>query len=251
MEKFRQFGIIGYPLAHSFSQRYFTNKFEQEDINARYDKFEIKSVDELADILKTNPDLTGLNVTIPHKQAVIPLLTDISDEAKTIGAINVIKVGRDENGNLSLKGYNSDVYGFMNSIRPLLNPAIHTKALVLGTGGGSKAVVYGLNQLGVETQLVSRTKNSDTISYEELDKDIMEQHTVVVNCTPLGTFPNVDEAADIPYHYLTHNHLLYDLVYNPEVTEFAKRGAKYGAQTENGAAMLELQAIKAWEMWNQ
>ena len=251
MEKFRQFGLIGYPLAHSFSQRYFTDKFTQEGVNAKYDKFEIESVDALADILDRSPDLVGLNVTIPHKEAVIPLLTDISDEARAIGAINVIKIATDDKETRTLKGYNSDVYGFINSIRPLLNPAIHTKALVLGTGGASKAVVYGLNSLGVETLLVSRTKGDKTISYKELNKDTMDQHTVVVNCTPLGTFPKVEEAADIPYHYLSPRHLLYDLVYNPEVTEFLKRGLKYGAQTKNGAQMLELQAIKAWEIWNE
>lgn len=251
MEKFRQFGLIGYPLAHSFSQRFFTNKFEQERINARYDKFEIERVDQLLDVLKNNSDLVGLNVTIPHKQAVIPFLSDISDEAKAIGAINVIQVKTDSDGNHSLKGYNSDVYGFINSIRPLLDPAIHTQALVLGTGGASKAVVYGLNQLGVQTQLVSRKRSEHTIAYEDLDQAVMAEHKVVVNCTPLGTFPKVEEAADIPYHWLTTEHLLFDLVYNPEVTEFLKRGQQQGAIIKNGGEMLELQAIKAWEIWNQ
>lgn len=251
MAKFRLFGLIGYPLGHSFSQRYFANKFEQEGTNAKYNKFEIQSIDALNDILDSNPDLAGLNVTLPHKEAVLPFLTDINEEAKAIGAVNVIKISQDENGQRQLVGYNSDYYGFSNSIRPLLSPDVHTKALVLGVGGASKAIVYGLRKLGLEVQLVSRRKTENTIVYEELNEDIMREYTVIVNCTPLGTFPNVEEAVNIPYQYLSPRHLLYDVVYNPEVTTFLRRGQEAGAQIKNGAEMLELQAIRSWEIWNQ
>lgn len=249
MTDFRQFGIIGYPLAHSFSQRYFTHKFENENICACYTNFEIDNVTKLKTILADNLDLVGLNVTLPYKQTVMPLLDGLSDEAKAIGAVNVIRVER-RGGETKLIGYNSDVFGFMNSIRPLLKES-HHKALVLGTGGASKAIVYGLKQLGLDTRLVSRKRSDETIAYEDLDEKWMSAYTVIVNCTPLGTFPDINSAVDIPYHLLTSEHLLYDLVYNPELTEFLKRGQKYGAQIKNGAEMLELQAIKAWEIWNQ
>lgn len=245
-----QFGIIGFPLTHSFSRKYFTEKFMEESINATYSNFEIEDVASLKDILHKNSNLVGLNVTIPHKQNVIPLLSEISDEAKAIGAVNVIKVSRDKDNNFALKGYNSDVYGFVESIRPLLNPEKHKKALVLGTGGASKAIVHGLNKLGISTQIVSRVGNKTSITYQDLDAQIMDECKIIVNCTPLGTYPKVDNAVDIPYEYLTPEHLLYDLVYNPEETLFLKKGKEKGANIKNGAEMLEKQAIKAWEIWN-
>lgn len=250
MNKQKQYGLIGYPLRHSFSRGFFTEKFLREGIDAMYSNYEIPSVDQLETILEANAHLVGFNVTIPHKENIIPLLSAMSDEAKAIGAVNVVKVTRDGNS-VSLKGYNSDVVGFVNSIKPLLNTEIHKKALVLGTGGASKAVVYGLNGLGIETQLVSRSKLANTITYEELDAQVLKEYKVIVNCSPLGTFPKVDEAPAMPYDLLGTEHLLYDLVYNPAETEFLKRGKAKGAAIKNGAEMLELQAIEAWRIWNE
>lgn len=250
MNKQKQYGLIGYPLGHSFSRGFFTEKFLREGIDAMYSNYEIPSVDQLETILETNTHLVGFNVTIPHKESIIPLLSTMSDEAKAIGAVNVVKVTRDGNS-VSLKGYNSDVVGFVNSIKPLLNTEIHRKALVLGTGGASKAVVYGLNGLGIETQLVSRSKLANTITYEELDAQVLKEYKVIVNCSPLGTFPKVEEAPAMPYDLVGTGHLLYDLVYNPAETEFLKRGKVKGATIKNGAEMLELQAIEAWRIWNE
>lgn len=250
MSEQKQYGIIGFPLGHSFSRGFFTEKFLREGIDAMYSNYEIPNIDQLQTILDSNTHLVGLNVTIPHKQSIIPLLSAISDEAKAIGAVNVVKVIRNKD-EVSLKGYNSDVVGFINSIKPLLNPDLHRKALVLGTGGASKAIVYGLNKLGIKTQLVSRSKQSDTITYEELDKQLLDEYKVIVNCSPLGTFPNVEEAPAIPYELLSADQLLYDLVYNPAETEFLKRGKAKGAKIKNGAEMLELQAIEAWKIWNE
>lgn len=246
----KQYGLIGYPLGHSFSRGFFTDKFLHEGIDAMYSNYEIASIEQLLKILADNKHLVGFNVTIPHKESVIPFLTEISDEAKAIGAVNVVKVTR-QGENICLKGYNSDVVGFTNSIRPLLDVNIHKRALVLGTGGASKAVVYGLNNLGIVTQLVSRTKQANTITYNELDPSVMKNYNVIVNCSPLGTFPKVDEAPNIPYQLLGVDHLLYDLVYNPAETEFLKRGKEQGAQIKNGAEMLELQAVEAWRIWNE
>lgn len=250
MNKQKQYGLIGYPLGHSFSRGFFTEKFLREGIDAMYSNYEIPSVDQLETILEANAHLVGFNVTIPHKENIIPLLSAMSDEAKAIGAVNVVKVTRDGNS-VSLKGYNSDVVGFVNSIKPLLNTEIHRKALVLGTGGASKAVVYGLNGLGIEAQLVSRSKLVNTITYEELNTQVLKEYKVIVNCSPLGTFPKVDEAPAIPYDLLNVDHLLYDLVYNPAETEFLKRGKAKGTTIKNGAEMLELQAIEAWRIWNE
>lgn len=249
MKNQKQYGLIGYPLGHSFSSGFFTEKFMREGIDAMYSNYEIASIDQLQTILETNTHLVGFNVTIPYKEKMIPLLAGISVEAKEIGAVNVVCVKR-VNGKAALFGYNSDVIGFSNSIAPLLKDE-HRKALVLGTGGASKAVVYGLKKLGLETQLVSRTKQQNTITYEEVDAKVLEEYKVIVNCSPLGTFPNVEEAPAIPYHLLDDKHLLYDLVYNPAETEFLKRGKKQGAAIKNGAEMLELQALAAWEMWNE
>lgn len=249
MKNQKQYGLIGYPLGHSFSSGFFTEKFMRECIDAMYSNYEIESINQLQSILEINTHLVGFNVTIPYKEKIIPLLAGISLEAKEIGAVNVVCVKR-VNGKAALFGYNSDVIGFSNSIEPLLKEK-HRKALVLGTGGASKAVVYGLKKMGLETQLVSRTKQQNTITYEELDAKALEEYKVIVNCSPLGTFPNVEEAPAIPYHLLDDKHLLYDLVYNPAETEFLKRGKMQGAAIKNGAEMLELQALAAWEMWNE
>ena len=244
-----EYGLIGFPLIHSFSKKFFTEKFEKEQTDAQYLNFEMETVDGLLDTIKSHPQLKGLNVTIPHKQNVIPLLDHISTEAKEIGAVNVIAISRNADGTPVLKGYNADVIGFERSIKPLLQPH-HTKALVLGTGGASKAVCYGLKRLGLETTLVSRTPKDGQLSYDQLTPEVMAQYTVVVNCSPVGTFPKSDTCPDIPYHLLTPRHLLYDLVYNPDKTLFLQKGEAQGAIIKNGLEMLHLQALASYEFWN-
>ena len=243
-----KYGLIGFPLKHSFSQQFFTNKFSVEGIDARYEKFEIPDISQFSQIITENPALRGLNVTIPYKEKVIAYLDGLDAKAEEIGAVNVIKFVRAEHG-LKLIGYNSDVVGFSNSIAPLLQ-SYHKKALILGTGGASKAVKRGLLDLGIESVYVSRTAREGILSYQDLSEDVIDEFTVIVNSTPLGTFPEVDAAADIPYHLLTTKHLLYDLVYNPEETKFLRLGKEYGATVKNGYEMLELQALAAWEIWN-
>lgn len=240
-----KYGIIGYPLGHSFSRAFFTEKFQREHIDAEYVNFEIPSADMLPGIVQANPNLRGLNVTLPHKEAVIPMLDELSDEAKEIGAVNVIRV-RDGR----LKGFNSDIIGFMDSIRPLLKPW-HQHALVLGTGGASRAIRVGLQRLGIEWTYVSRTPAPGRLTYADLTSELMEHYQVIVNCSPVGMFPRVDACPDIPYHLLTSSHLLYDLVYNPEETLFLKRGAEHGAAVKNGLEMLHLQALASWRFWNE
>ena len=239
-----EYALIGYPLVHSFSRQYFTEKFTRENIDARYLNMEMESVSHLAETIKSHPRLKGLNVTIPHKQSAMPLLHSISDEAREIGAVNCIRIEGD-----TLIGYNTDVLGFERSIKPLLKPW-HKRALVLGTGGASKAVVYGLKRLGVEPVPVSRTPQEGMLVYEELTPQVMEKHTVVVNCTPLGTFPKVEGCPPIPYIYIGARHLLYDLVYNPAETLFMQKGKTRGATVKNGLEMLHLQAEAGWEIWN-
>lgn len=247
----KTFGLLGYPLCHSFSARFFTEKFEREGIAAQYLNFEYATVEEaLSQMLSTHPDLCGFNVTIPHKQAVLPYLSSISSEAEEIGAVNVVRVERSNDGAPRLVGFNSDIIGFKRSILPLLRPGIHRRALVLGTGGASRAVTYGLRQLGVTPCYVSRAPRPGGFTYGNLTPEVMAAHTVVVNCTPLGMYPRVETAPGIPYEFLTSSHLLYDLVYNPEETQFLKLGAQRGAIVKNGFEMLELQALAAWEIWN-
>ena len=239
-----KYGIIGYPLGHSFSRGFFTEKFAREGIDAQYLNFEIPDVAMLRDVLRDNPELRGLNVTLPHKQAVIPLLDELSDEAREIGAVNVIRV-RDG----KLKGFNSDIIGFTESIKPLLQPH-HKKALVLGTGGASKAICVGLKRLGIGWKYVSRTPREGMLTYSDLTPEVMEEYTVVVNSSPVGMFPKVDEAPAIPYELLTPKHLLFDCVYNPEDTLFMQKGREQGATTKNGLEMLHLQAVASWKFWN-
>ena len=243
------YGLIGFPLGHSFSAKFFAEKFSRESIDAEYRNFEIEDVRKLLQIVDDYDNLRGLNVTIPHKQAVIPLLDALSDDAKAIGAVNVIRIIRGEN-KTRLEGHNSDVIGFTESIRPLLRPH-HQKALVLGTGGASKAVTFGLHKLGIETTYVSRRASTDRMTYQDVTTDIMQEYTVIVNCSPVGMYPHIDEAPALPYEALTENHLLYDLVYNPLETQFLQRGKARGATTKNGLDMLHLQALAAWDIWNR
>lgn len=244
-----KYGLIGFPLGHSFSRNFFNEKFAKEGIDAQYVNFEIPSIEEFPNIIASNPELRGLNVTIPYKQQVMRYLDAISPEAEAIGAINVIKVEH-IGEKTRLTGYNSDVIGFVNSLRPLLQPH-HKKALILGTGGASKAIHYGLEEkLGIETLFVSRTSREGVITYGDITADTLKEYEVVVNCTPTGTFPHTDECPAIPYDALTSANLLYDLVYNPEETLYMKNGNAQGAAVKNGYEMLLLQAIAAWDFWN-
>lgn len=244
-----RYGLIGFPLTHSFSQRYFTEKFNREGItDSRYDLFEMVDVAaSLPELLQT-PGLRGLNVTIPHKQAVFPFLDRLDASAEKVGAVNVIKLEADG----SRTGYNSDYYGFRQSLEDWLatlgRSVTGLEALVLGTGGASKAVLAALQDLGISFQIVSRTKSDTTVTYEEAGSFI-DDHQLIINCSPVGTYPHTDEAPALPYEQLTDQHLLYDLVYNPAETLFMERGLERGAAVHNGLRMLELQAEKAWEIW--
>ena len=245
----KKFGIIGYPLGHSFSPGYFNEKFQNEGIDAIYEKYELPVITDLQAIIDYTQDLCGFNVTIPYKEKVMSYLDVISPEARAIGAVNVVKV-TNKDGKKHLEGYNSDLIGFTRSIQPLLE-AHHKKALVLRTGGASKAVMYGLHKLGIETMLVSRYQKNNTIQYEQIDEEVMKEYTVIVNCTPCGMAPHFDECPAIPYCHITPKHLLFDLIYNPDETLFLKNGREQGAVTKNGLEMLLLQAEGAWEIWNK
>lgn len=258
----KKFGLIGFPLKHSFSKKYFTEKFEELGIkDCEYNLYAIPHISDLPDLLKQEPQLCGLNVTIPHKIGVMFYLNKISPEAREVDAVNCIKIrkinqlesffcGEVSMNEVELEGYNTDVYGFEESLKPLIKKH-HTKALVLGNGGAARAVFYVLKSMEIEYSVVSRRANPKQYSYEQLNKRIIDNHTLIINTTPLGTYPNVDEAPDIPYEYLSSRHLLYDLVYNPEETKFLKMGMDKGAATKNGLEMLYLQAEKNWEIWNR
>lgn len=240
----RLFGLIGFPLSHSFSKGFFAEKFQREGITGcHYENFPIPDIAHFP-ALWENPELEGLNVTIPYKQAVIPFITHFSDAAKAIGAVNCIRRSGNE-----LTGHNTDVTGFGRSLEPLLKPH-HTKALILGAGGAAKAVKYALEQRGITYTEVSRKYFNGTIAYEAIDEAVMAAHTLIINTTPLGMYPNVTDAPPIPYQYITDRHLLYDLVYNPAETQFMKNGAEHGAAVKNGHEMLILQAEASWEIWN-
>lgn len=243
------YGLIGYPLGHSFSVGYFNEKFQNEGIDAKYVNFEIPQIDMLEEVIASNPDLKGLNVTIPYKEKVISYLDNVSPEARTIGAVNVIRVIH-KGKSVILKGYNSDVIGFTQSIEPRLEP-YHKKALILGTGGASKAVNYGLKSLGLETVLVSRYERPGTIQYEKLTPDDIREYNVIVNCTPCGMFPHTNKCPNLPYEAMDSHTLLYDLIYNPDETLFMYKGRKQGATVVNGLEMLLLQAFVSWEIWHQ
>lgn len=245
------YGLIGFPLSHSFSKRYFTEKFSRENItDSRYDLYELSDIRKVTTLLTQTPNLQGLNVTIPYKQAIIPYLDELDEaSAGRIGAVNTIRIFADG----STKGYNTDYYGFRQSLEEWLDhrgeSCANLKALVLGTGGASKAVVAALTDLKADFKLVSRRSGEGTLSYDDLTEDIMQTHRLIINTTPLGMHPKVESAPPIPYEFLSNQHFLYDLVYNPTETEFLQRGAKMGAATHTGIKMLQLQAEKAWEIW--
>ena len=246
----RKYGLLGYPLGHSFSKTYFNQKFEAEKIDAEYVNFEIPNIKEIKNVLRENTNLGGLNVTHPYKEQDIPYLDDLDADARQIGAVNVIKFTKGLFGKTKLIGYNSDIIGFKQSIEPLLKPT-HQKALILGTGGASKAVYQGLKQLGVGSTFVSRSHKEGCITYEEITPKIMSQYTVIVNTTPLGMFPNVNTCPNIPYEELTPDHVLYDLLYTPDETLFMKKGKERGATVKNGLEMLLLHAFAAWQIWQK
>ncbi len=245
----KQYGLIGYPLTHSFSKRYFTKKFEEENIKSTYENFEIDKIDKLPEIIKNNPEIVGLNVTIPYKEQVIPFLDELNDSAREIGAVNTIKVTRTGTG-IFLKGFNTDTFGFETSLKPHLK-SHHKKALILGTGGASKALKYVLSKLGIEFISASIEElNENEIRYEEIDEKMINERLLIINATPLGTYPKVDTFPKIPYKYISEKHLLFDLVYNPELTLFLEKGEAKGAAIKNGYEMLLQQAVKAYEIWN-
>lgn len=244
-----KYGIIGYPLGHSFSPGFFNEKFRNEGIDAVYERYELSQIDLLPEIIASNPELCGLNVTIPYKQQIMQYLDELSEEAREIGAVNVVKVTH--NGkNVHLKGFNSDVIGFSRSIEPLLEKH-HKKALILGTGGAAQAIDYGLKQLGLETIKVSRYERPDTIQYDKITPDVIKEYKVIINCTPIGMYPNTEECPNLPYEAMDSQHLLYDLIYNPDATLFMKKGMERGAVVKNGLEMLLLQAYASWEFWHE
>ena len=243
------YGLIGFPLEHSFSISYFNEKFQNEGIKAKYVNFEIPSIENLQEILASTPNLKGLNVTIPYKQKVISYLDYVSPEARAIGAVNVIRVEH-KGKEVVLKGYNSDVIGFTQSIEPMLE-SFHKKALILGTGGAAKAINFGLKSLGLETVLVSRFERPGTVMYKNLTAEDIQEYNVIVNCTPCGMFPHTNECPDLPYEAMDSHTLLYDLIYNPDETMFMHKGHERGATVKNGLEMLLLQAFASWEFWTK
>lgn len=244
-----KYGLIGYPLGHSFSRQYHNARFEREGIDAAYDNYELADIALLPELIARETALRGLNVTVPYKQAVMAYLHALDDAAMRIGAVNVIRIER--NGSeVRMVGYNSDYIGFRNSIEPLLQPH-HTQALVLGTGGASKAVCAALRDMGIAVTMVSRSAGPDRLQYGEVTSQVMAMHTIVVNTTPLGMYPHTHDFAPIPYHAITPRHLCYDVVYNPTTTAFMQQCAERGAVVCNGLKMLYGQADAAWAIWNR
>lgn len=241
----RLYGLIGFPLTHSFSKKFFSEKFEKESIkNCRYENFQLPTIDSLIYVLAQNPALAGLNVTIPYKELVLPFLSDSSEVVKSIGACNCIKI-RDN----KLFGYNTDVTGFRETFIKKIAPQ-HTHALILGTGGASKAIAFVLQQLNISYQFVSRAIGQNQLSYNELNKDIIHRSKIIINTTPVGMYPQAQNAPGIPYEGISDGHYLYDLVYNPAKTIFLQKGEERGAVIQNGAGMLEIQAEESWKIWN-
>ncbi|WGH76552.1 shikimate dehydrogenase [Tenacibaculum tangerinum] len=243
------YALVGKNISYSFSRGYFTEKFEKLNLNNHeYINFDIQSIQELSQKIKENKkQLKGMNVTIPYKLEVFNFLDRIDKTALKVGAVNTIKITKKGR----LKGYNTDVYGFQESLKPLLKKH-HKRALILGTGGASKAVAYVFESLGIKYKYVSRNpEGKKQISYQDIDKELIESYFVIINCTPLGTYPNTAQYPSIPYKFLSEKHLLYDLIYNPSETTFLRKGKEQGSMVKNGLEMLELQAEKAWEIWNE
>lgn len=245
--KKKKFGLLGKNISYSFSKKYFTEKFDKINFtNYSYKNFDVESIELFPEIIANTKNLKGLNVTIPYKEAVIPYLTKLSKNAKIIGAVNVIKIAKDG----TLKGYNSDFYGFKKALKPLLKKQ-HQRALILGTGGASKAVAYALRKLNIDYDFVSRNPSEYQLSYEELTKELFSEYQIIINTTPIGTFPNIDDCPPLDYSLLTENHIAFDLIYNPMETKFLRLAKEHGSKTKNGYDMLVFQAEKAWEIWNK
>ena len=242
------FGLIGTPLAHSTSKVRFNKIFREQGLNAYYENFELDNIDQVKELVETNPNLCGFNVTIPYKEDIIPYLDHLDPTAQSIGAVNTVKVLH-RDGGIELVGYNTDWIGFTESFKELLQG--HKKALILGTGGVSKAVKYALDQLGIENKFVSRNSTFDIMGYYELSPSVMDDYDVIVNCTPMGMWPEVNQCPDIPYTFLSENHVLLDVIANPDETLFIKKGREHGAQAKGGKDMLEQQAVAAWEIWDR
>ena len=240
----RTYGLIGKTLGYSFSKSFFERYFSENDIDAQFHNFELAAIEDISGVFEQQ--ISGLSVTIPYKETILPYLDKLSKRAAEIGAVNTIKITKSG----KLKGYNTDYLGFKKSLEPLLN-SNHKKALILGTGGASKAVAYALKQLGISFLYVSRTPTRETISYHQLDEKTFKEFQIIVNCTPVGTFPNTHLYPDISYEYFTKNHIAFDLIYNPEETMFLKKAKEKGAIIKNGLEMLALQAEKSWDIWGK
>ncbi len=240
-----KFGLVGRNISYSFSKTFFTDKFHKENRKDTYENFDVPTLENFSEIVKKNEGLKGINVTIPYKESIIPYLDKLHKKAAEIGAVNTIKIKSAG----KLIGYNTDCYGFKKALLPYL-PLQKKTALILGTGGASKAVAYVLDELHFEYKYVSRHKENGQYLYSELTKELIEAHLLIINCTPLGTYPKISEFPEIPYQYLTKNHLLFDLIYNPLETKFLRKGRENGTKTSNGLAMLKYQAEKSWEIWN-
>lgn len=239
-------GLLGKNIEYSFSRSYFSQKFEAEYLPFSYENFDLEDISEFKNLITNNPDILGLNVTIPYKEQVIPFLDILDKKARKIGAVNTITINKHK----QLKGYNTDCYGFKKSIKPFLKQH-HKMALILGTGGASKAIAYTLKKLKFNIDYVSRSKKTGVkFTYDTITKQDIKTYTLIINCTPIGTHPNLDACPNIPYSGITDQHLLFDLIYNPEETKFLQQGRHQGAQTVNGYQMLVYQAEKAWSIWN-
>jgi shikimate dehydrogenase len=246
----RTYGLIGFPLGHSFSRKFFMDKFSIENKQEQYLNFELNNMDQLPMLIHNHPELVGFNVTIPYKEKILPYLDRIDQVAANVGAVNTVRILK-ENGRVILEGFNTDVFGFSESLRPLLKPDCKS-ALILGTGGASKAIRYSLDQLAIKWLLVSRNPGNDrTIGYNMITPELLQEYLIIINATPIGTFPHVENCPEIPYSCITNQHLLFDLVYNPSETRFLALGREQGAITKNGLEMLELQAIRSYEIWNR
>lgn len=241
----KKFGLIGKNISYSFSRKFFQEKFNQLQIDATYENFDLQHIEELKLVLQKNKSLNGLNVTIPYKESILPFLDELSPEAQQIQAVNTIKISNNQ-----LIGYNTDAFGFMKSLFPILEKQ-HTHALILGTGGASKAVANALKSMGIEYRFVSRNPQQQDLAYADLNETIIQEHQLIINCTPVGTHPKVKESPALPYQFLESSHLLYDLVYNPPITEFLAKGKIRGCSIYNGKKMLEYQAERAWQIWNE
>ncbi len=244
------YGLVGYPLGHSFSKAYFEQKFQNENIKAEFLNFELENIADFPQLLANNPNLKGLSVTIPHKETIIPFLDEVEGAAQEIGAVNSVRICR-QGETIKTIGYNTDYYGFGKSLDVFLERKTDLKALILGTGGASKAISYALKQREIPYKLISRNRAKGDYAYQDLTPHNISSHHLIINTTPLGTFPNNETFPEIPYESITNSHFLFDLVYNPEKTTFLRKGEEQGAKIQNGLPMLHYQAERSWELWHK